>query len=221
MPFVYLVISFLLLVYSRKIFIKSLAEIAGPNLTKKLYFLLFFPGIIIHELSHFFVASLLLVPTGKISFFPEEEKMASVQVAKTDPVRQTLIGLAPTIAGTAAILAIFFFALKLPIKVFTLSELFSLLKNTRHLPWLYLIFSINNTMFTSPQDRRPLFGFIAFLTFLATLLYLFNLLSTASQLFLIYGTTAAHLITAAYLSTFLINLVFITPLFISVKIVRK
>lgn len=217
MPFVYLVISFLLLVFSRQIFIKLLFKLTG-QFAKKLYFLLFFPGIIIHELSHFFVASLLLVPTGKISFFPEEEKMGSVQVAKADPVRQTLIGLAPTLAGTAAILAIFFFALKLPIKVLAVSELFSLFKITRHLPWLYLIFSINNTMFASPEDRRPFFGFFVILGFIATLLYLLDLLSATSQLLLIYGTAAADFITTAYLFTFLINLIFITPLFVLVKL---
>lgn len=221
MSFVYLIIGFLLLILSRKVLITLLFRLAGPKFTKTLYFLLFFPGVFIHELSHFFAASLLFVPTGKISLFPDEEKMGSVQVAKTDPLRQSLIGLSPIFFGTATIIAIFFFALKLPSQILTPSQLLLLFKNTPNLPWLYLIFSISNTMFASKKDLQSFLGLMVFLFLIISLLYLFNLLHAAFALFLNCALTAANFVAIAYGSTFLINLVFITPLFILTKLSRK
>lgn len=61
------------------------------------------PGTIIHELSHFLIATLLFVPVGKISIFPEVEegsvKAGSVHHAQTDILRRTLIGVSPIIIG--------------------------------------------------------------------------------------------------------------------------
>lgn len=203
MNFIFLILSFLLLVFSRQILIDLLVKIAGPSFVKTIYFLLFFPGVIIHELAHFFVASLLFVPTGEISIFPEEKRMGSIQVAKTDPIREAIIGLAPTIMGTAGILAIFSFA------------------NPKNLFWLYLVFAINNTMFASESDRRSWLGLLALIALIASSLYLFGLLSLVAGPFLHYANLAANLIATAYGSTFLVNLAFIIPLFIFQKIIEK
>jgi len=178
------------------------------------YFLLFFPGIIIHEMSHFFIASLLLVPTGEISIFPKEKRIGGIQIAKTDPVRMSIIGLAPMIVGTVAILVIFFLALKLPFEIIGIGKLFSLLKEPINLFWFYLVFAINNTMFTSESDRRYWFGLLFLIILAGSSLYLFGLLSLVAGPLVYYATLAANLITTAYLSTFLVNLLFIIPLFL-------
>ena len=203
MSFVFLILSFLVLVFSRQTLINLLAKIAEPGLVKKIYFLLFFPGVIVHEVSHLFMASILLVPTGKISVFPEEGKMGSIQVAKTDPIRGALIGVAPTIIGTAIILAIFHFA------------------NMENLFWYYLIFAINNTMFASKSDLRSWVGLLILMILILSLLYLFDLFPLVTKPFLNYATLSANLITDAYFSTFLVNLIFIIPLFVGQKIIEK
>src|SRR5581483_9511260 len=63
----------------------------------------FFPGVVIHELAHFIIATLLFVRTGDIEFVPKIEgdrvKLGSVQIAKTDPFRRALIGVAPVLVG--------------------------------------------------------------------------------------------------------------------------
>ncbi len=221
MSFLFLILSFSLLVFSRQILINLLTKIVGPNLVKKLYFLLFFPGVLIHEVSHLFMAGILFVPTGEISVFPEDEKMGSVQVAKTDPIRQALIGVAPTIIGTAIILAIFQIVLGLPSKILNLNDLFYLINNGKNLLFIYFIFAINNTMFTSESDRRSWLGLFVLLILILSFLYLFDLFPVVTGPFLNYAALGANLITRAYLSTFLINLIFIIPLFISQKIIKK
>lgn len=204
MSFIFLIASFLLLVLSRQILINLLWRTAGLDLAKTLYFVLFFPGVLIHEFSHLFIATLLFVPTGEITIFPEEKRVGSIQIAKTDPIRGALIGIAPTIIGTAVILAIF-----------------QLFKNEKNFLFLYLIFAINNTMFSSESDRRSFLGLIALVAFIVSFLYLFGLLSQVAGPFVYYASLAAKFIATAYASTFLVNLIFIIPLFVLQKCIHQ
>ena len=221
MAFLFLIFSFLLLVFARQILLNLIWKISGPNFAKTIYFLLFFPGIIIHEMSHFLVATLLMVPTGEISLFPEEKGMGSIQIAKTDPIREAIIGLAPTIIGTTIILLIFLIPLNFPLKNINLQKIPSLLQGWQNLFWLYLIFVTTNTMFASESDRRSWLGLIALIVIIASLLYLFNLLSVVIGPFFYYAAIAANFISTAYISTFFINLIFIAPLFIFQLIIEK
>lgn len=68
------------------------------------YTILFLPGTIIHELSHWLIAEILRVRTGEITIFPDDEegrerKLGSVATERSDPFRAFLIGLAPFISG--------------------------------------------------------------------------------------------------------------------------
>src|SRR3989442_1579645 len=71
---------------------------------------LLLPGTIIHELSHIITAGVLMVHTGEMEFTPQiredEVKLGSAQIGKTDPFRRALIGVAPVILGSAAILGL-------------------------------------------------------------------------------------------------------------------
>lgn len=221
MNFIFLIFSLLLLIFVRQLLINLLFKITGPNWAKNLYFLLFFPGVIIHELSHFFTASILFVPTGEISLFPEEKRIGSIKIAKTDPIREAIIGLAPMIIGTLAILGMFSFPLNFAFKAISIQALLSLIRNPRNLLWLYLIFVINNTMFASESDRRSWLGILALIVLVGSSLYLFGILPSVAGPLLYYANLAANQIAFAYLFTFLINLVFIIPLFLIQKIVEK
>lgn len=70
-----------------------------------LYSAVMFPGTILHELSHWLMAEILLVKTGQITLIPEkdsshlETRLGSVATARTDPVRGFLIGIAPFVSG--------------------------------------------------------------------------------------------------------------------------
>ena len=81
-------------------------------------FLLLLPGIAIHELSHWLAARLLGVRTGPISIGLERKRgrqirFGSVQVGRADPFRESLIGLAPLLAGTGLVLLLARFGLRL------------------------------------------------------------------------------------------------------------
>lgn len=130
------------------------------------YSLFFLPGVIIHELSHLLIASLLGVPTGTISIFPTEIKegkmrLGYVESAESDPVRESLIGLAPTIIGMIVILSI-------------ASVSYANSTYLKILLW-YLLFSVANTMFMSKEDSRSWWGLPLFVVVLALFLYVFGL----------------------------------------------
>lgn len=78
--------------------------------------ILLFPGTVIHELSHMFVAEILGVRTGKLTLVPEaieesteEIRTGTVAIAQTDPVRRTVIGLAPVLVVTGVLAAASYF----------------------------------------------------------------------------------------------------------------
>lgn len=107
--------------------------------------LLLFPGTVIHELAHLFVAEILRVRTGKLTLVPEsleeaEIRTGSVAIAQTDPFRRTLIGLAPVYVGIAALAAISSLHI-LPILTF------------------YGMFAISNSMFSSKEDMKGVIPF--------------------------------------------------------------
>lgn len=134
--------------------------------------LIFFPGILVHELSHYVTAKLLKVRTGKISLIPEPVgrgriRLGYVETATSDPLRDTLIGMAPLIAGglISAYIGLTRLGLDQFIQVTQQTglqaglEAFYQVMASNGLPadfwlWLYLAFTISSMMFPSESDRR-------------------------------------------------------------------
>ena len=112
---------------------------------------LFLPGTILHELAHLLVAGIMLIPVGELSVLPEVDgesvKLGSVQIGKADPIRMSLVGIAPVIFGVGAILFILSF---LNFTVWWQAIL-----------GLYLIFEIGNSMFSSKRDLEGVVWFLA------------------------------------------------------------
>lgn len=152
-------------------------------LSIKIYSLLFLPGVIIHELSHFFTAAVLFIPTGKISIFPqnfdeERVRLGSVQVAKSDFFRSSLVGIAPLFTGSILIWYLVSAHLTnyVPHTITDIPQIATQMKIAAKIPqfWLALYFmvAVTNTMFTSKEDARywPIaalfFGPIIILAFL-------------------------------------------------------
>lgn len=137
------------------------------QLTIGLFSVLFFPGVFLHELSHFLMAKILGVRTGRFSLIPQSLpngrlQMGYVETEKSDIVRDSLIGLAPLIAGTAFVAYAGIFKLQLNI-------LWNLLREGKmslfwmgvgRLPdvpdfylWFYFTFAVSSTMLPSESDR--------------------------------------------------------------------
>jgi len=138
------------------------------QLTIGLFSVLFFPGVFLHELSHFLMAKLLRVRTGKISLIPRalpngRLQMGYVETVSTDIVRDSLIGLAPLIAGTLFVAYAGIYKLQVHTlwNVLRDGQMHLFLVGLGLLPtaqdfylWFYLTFAISSTMMPSESDRH-------------------------------------------------------------------
>lgn len=111
--------------------------------------IIFLPGTLIHEMAHLLTAGVLLVPVGDISLLPEIKeggvKLGHVEIAKTDPIRRSVIGFAPVFAGLGILVGIIYYASsqffqKGDYPIWLIAVLF------------YLMVVIGNTMFSSKKD---------------------------------------------------------------------
>jgi hypothetical protein len=153
--------------------------------TIRLFALLFLPGVLLHELSHYLMARLLGVRTGRFSLIPRplsdgRLRLGYVEVGATDMIRSTLIGMAPLIAGLGLIfviaqgmhLAPLWAVLRdgnWPLFWFGLS----LLPRIPNFPfWFYLTLVISSTMLPSDSDRQGWLPLALLLSFLAGLILL-------------------------------------------------
>lgn len=127
--------------------------------------ILFMPGTLVHEVSHYLMARLLFVPAGKMELVPYLDehgvKLGSVAIAKTDPFRRVLIGVAPFLFGTAIILITLFYTAK---------------DGIPNNPWQilligYIVFEIGNTMFSSRKDMEGALELLLALLVVGVVLY--------------------------------------------------
>jgi hypothetical protein len=154
-----------------------------------LYAVPLLPGVILHELSHWLMAKLLLVQTGKLSLWPERDRsghirLGSVTIERTDPVRASLVGIAPLIAGSLVVLFLSYrmfgvSALGDALASGNLLKVLGAFAATLRVPdmwlWLYLLFAVANAMLPSPSDRETWPPVILFLAVMAGLAYLLGL----------------------------------------------
>ena len=147
-----------------------------------LYFLLIFPGVLIHELSHAVAAWLMGVKVRRMSIGIRRKgrgsqvALGSVDIGSTGPIRASLIGLAPFVAGCVTILIIGgqVFHLRLPTP-FTLIRFWQELRMAYNVPdfwlWAYLVFAISNAMLPSAADRRAWGTTLVFVLIIGAIAY--------------------------------------------------
>ena len=171
---IFLAELFLLYLFARKLhqgFGKFFYKITrSKKVTMYLFALLFLPGTLLHELSHFFTALFLLVPVGNIDLFPKmtdehEIKLGSVPIGQTDFVRRAIIGVAPFIFGLFALFGLAYY-------VTTGGHLINILS---HILFGYVVFQISNTMFSSKKDLEGSWKMIVLFIFAAVLFRVFGL----------------------------------------------
>ena len=139
-----------------------------PELTIGLFSLIFFPGVLLHETSHYLMAVLLRVPTGRFSVLPKvqpggELQLGFVETARADFLRDALIGMAPLLSGGAVIAYLGIFRLGLGnleqwVTQAQWAQFWQALVQLPNQPdfwvWFYLAFTISSTMLPSASDRR-------------------------------------------------------------------
>jgi hypothetical protein len=197
MPFLWVVVTLPILVLMQRwihahLHGVSLLAVGRPEWAVIIYAIVLFPGVLLHELSHWLAATALGVRTGSLSLIPRQQPDGTLQLGYVEyykgrtlgPIRESLIGGAPLLSGTALILLIGFriFGVTdvatavqtgdIDIMAVALAELFA---TPFILLWIYLIFAISNAMLPSRSDRRAWRAFIVILVTVGVALYLLGL----------------------------------------------
>lgn len=162
----------LVLFFTSKFLVKSLSQLFyslthSKGLTVRILALIFFPGVVIHELSHFLMAEVLFVKAHEINLVPQIDednvRLGSVQISKTDIFRSMLIGLAPVLVGGSLLGLLSWYTLS----DISIQSIFASWSSVvKYLAIIYGFFVIANTMFSSKKDVEGgvlLLGFIAFI----------------------------------------------------------
>ena len=138
------------------------------RITMTIFQLIFLPGVFLHESSHFLMAKILGVPTGRFSILPRplpngRLQLGYVETARADIVRDSLIGGAPLITGTICVAYIAFYHMEMQVLLDVLrkGQLNLFWMGIRALPtvqdfylWFYLAFAVSSTMMPSESDRH-------------------------------------------------------------------
>lgn len=129
----------------------SLLLFGRPRIGIFIYSLVFLPGTILHELSHWIVAEILQVPTGRIRILPTleaegegEEKLGYVMTARTGIVKGFLIGFAPMFTGIGTLV----------ILGYLLDTLWSAAPLWQIALVIYGLIVVSNSMIVSSADRK-------------------------------------------------------------------
>jgi hypothetical protein len=163
----------------------SLRWLGDADVALIVYFVIVMPGVVVHELSHWLMAKILGVRVGKLSIGPVRKgrsrrvTLGSVTVGAVDPLRASLIGLAPLLGGTAIILIIGVFVLDVGNLAQTMMDsgfegILAALEQAVRVPdfwlWLYVIFAISNAMLPSESDMAAVRPVLIFLGIVAIIM---------------------------------------------------
>jgi len=183
--------------------------------------------VALHELSHAVMARLLGVQTANLTVIPRRQddghvRLGSVQVERVDAIRGSLIGLAPLLVGSLAILLIIRFAFDISTLGVAvqrgdiaglLSSLGGLLRAADAWLWLYLLFSIANAMVPSPSDRETWPPVILFSVLLLTLALALGFTSALEGLGVVADQVLRWL-AAAFTITLIVDVPFVVIIFL-------
>jgi hypothetical protein len=139
-----------------------------PGLTQTVFAIIFFPGVVLHETSHFIVAKIVGVSTGRFSLIPQAQpdgklRLGFVETGTGGFIRDALIGAAPLITGCTfvALSAIYLLHLMPLWDFIRVGDWSGFWAGLAQIPrgsdfwlWFYLTFTISSTMMPSASDRH-------------------------------------------------------------------
>jgi len=185
------------------------------------YYLLMLPGILLHELSHVLMAKLIGLKVGAFSLGPRAQnqtsiELGSVTVSRADVFRESLVGLAPFLSGTAVLVLV-------GTRVFDVQALgqagssegvgglMRALSELWQVPdfwiWAYIIFVVSNAMMPSPSDRQPWLLAGIYLAVALGGVYLLVGLPVLSPALAGWAAGVLQVLTLAFLFTLVLDLV--------------
>lgn len=196
-----------------------------------IYTFLFFPGLVLHEASHWVVARLLAVPVYEFSVRPKRLRnghirMGYVATGSTNIVWESLIGAAPVLVGSLVVLWISQRFLQLDaigaaLATGRMSQVVSALQVVLNMPdvwlWLYLVFTISNFMLPSGADRRAWPWLLVASLVIGALFYLMGLGAILVPVFLPLVRWVIEGLATAFTITAVLDLLAAAPLYYLVQ----
>ncbi len=162
--------------------------------TTVLYYTFFLPGVVVNQFVYWMAAGILNVRAERAIAWPESQSIAELDLSfiklsrNTGPIRIAIISLAPLIAGLALIWLIATNVLDLSGVIALIQQgadpsvILNMLINTPDIwIWVYLMFTIANTMF---PDRESLRGWRPILIGVAVVIVLLYVFGVAQTIFL-------------------------------------
>jgi len=138
------------------------------DLTNVVIFLVLLPGVVLHEGSHWLMARLVGLRTGKFRVWPSKQGdyigLGSVSVERADIWRESLVGIAPLMVGNMALALIGWRVFAAPALLDALADAHLAdavlvfvegMRTVDGLVWAYVLFTVGNSMMPSSSDREP------------------------------------------------------------------
>jgi hypothetical protein len=133
-----------------------------------LYYVLLFPGVLVHEFTQYLIAGALNVKIKRVIAWPQAQadgtlRLDFVQIKNASRIQAAIIGAAPLFTGLALVWLISSQLLSLDnvvnaIGTGNLDTVGTTLRDAASAPdfllWIYVIFTISNAMFPTPADRQ-------------------------------------------------------------------
>jgi hypothetical protein len=238
-PYLWFVGSLLALVMVQKWIHKHLHGLAylltgHADAALMVYALPLLPGVALHEIAHALMATLLGVKSANFSIVPTRQpdghvRLGSLQVARVDALRASLIGLAPLLFGSAAVLLISTLqfgvsSLGEAVRSDNVGAVIAALGNVLNAPdaWvgLYFLFAIANAMVPSPADRETWPPVILFSGLMLGAALLFGWNSAVEGVGTIIGDMLRWL-AAAFTITLMVDLPFVAIIWLAEQTVGR
>ena len=226
MPLLFVILSLLGLLLTKKKMTQDLSRLVhrlGGNQHTAIivWSIIFLPGTLVHEISHFLVAALTGARTGKIEIFPEyleeelDEKkstrvaLGSVQTQKLNPLQGFLVGIAPFVSGMALLI---WLASLLQASYYAGNTWIFILEG-------YLFFTIANSFFPSWPDIKQTIPLIIIFVLISFLVWYFGFQVSLSSNSYVW-TILDSLWKAVGISV-LLNLAIIGVLFLLLRLTKR
>jgi hypothetical protein len=243
MPFVWVAITLPALLLMQRWIHRHLHGLAflltgNQNWAVILYAIVLFPGVLLHELSHWIAATILRVRTGSFSILPKTGPDGVIQLGYVEyyktrsvgPIRESLIGSAPLISGTAVVLLIAFriFDVNGLAEAIQTSEvnrlanaLAALFATDDFLVWLYLLFAVSNAMMPSASDRRAWPAFAVIMLLFALVLFILGLQDDLVDTLAGPAATVFGHLGLAYSMTIGVDIIFMAFIYLSERFISR
>jgi hypothetical protein len=206
-----------------------------PEISMVLFSLLFLPGVLLHETSHFLMARLLGVRTGRFSLVPKKVgngrlQLGYVETESTDFIRDALIGAAPLLTGCIFIALAGVYPLEINALWAYLAEgqgnsignIFTYLSNQPDFwLWFYLIFTVSSTMMPSASDRRAWLPLLVVIMIFTGIVLLFGAGPWLLSHFGLFIESGINSIIIVFSITVLIHMILLPPAWIIRKIISR